>query len=152
MDNRAHAENLGGLLGNLHTLEFAIRLCLAQQPGSPARDLYTDEFRDAPVGTAIPDSDMSNFLTLGQLIKKFNGLFRQSGSAIDPSIVDLRDVLAHGRVFAGPDDSHFRIIKFDRPSNGSVRVSYNQIMTEDWFTESKRRVRAAIETVVRRIP
>jgi len=151
MDNRSHAENLGGLLGNLHSLEFAIRLCLSQQPGAPARNLYTDDFRDASVGTVIPDSDMSNFATLGQLIKKFNDVFQQSGSAVDPSLVDLRDVLAHGRVFAGPDDSHFRIVKFEKPSNGSTRISYNQVMTEAWFTESKRRVREAIETVVGRM-
>lgn len=151
MDNRVHAENLGGLLGNLHSLEFTIRLCLAQQPGSPACNRYTDDFRNAPVGTQISDSEMSNFATLGQLIKKFNDIFRQSGATVDPSIVDLRDALAHGRVFAGPDDNYFRIIKFEKPVNGKARVSYNQVMTEAWFTESKRRVSEAVTTVAQQI-
>lgn len=151
MDNRAHAEHLGGLLGNLHSLDFAIRLCLSQQPGSPARNLYADDFREASVGAIIPDSDMSNYMSLGQLIERFNDLFKRSGSTIDPSLVDLRDVLAHGRVFAGPSDSHFRIVKFDKPIDGNARVSYNQVMTDTWFTDNKRRVREAIAVVMGRI-
>jgi len=151
MENRTHAEHLGGLLGNLHSLEFAIRLCLAQQPGSPARGLYADDFREAAVGTEIPDTDMSNFASLGRLIDKFNAVFGHSGSTVDRDLVRLRDVLAHGRVFAGPDDDHFRIIKFEPPKNGMAKVSYNQTMTEEWFASNKRRVREAIETVAHRI-
>lgn len=59
MDARVHSELLGRVLGNLQTLEVSIRLCLAQRPGSPARDLFMDDFREAPVGTVIPVSDMS---------------------------------------------------------------------------------------------
>lgn len=151
MDNRTHAEHLGGLLGNLHTLEFAIRLCLSQRRESLSRNLYTDDFREASVGTLIADSDMSNYASLGQLIKKFNHLFQQEDSFVDPTLVDLRDVLAHGRVFAGPTDSSLRIVKFDKPVNGYVRVSYNQVMTDAWFTENKQRVRDAITVVIQRV-
>jgi hypothetical protein len=148
MDSRKHAEHLGGLLGNLHTLEFSIRLCLAQRLGSPARGLYADDFREVTVGTHVPDTDMSNFASFGQLIDKFNTVFGLSGSIDDRELVRLRDVLAHGRVFAGPHDDHFRIIKFEPPSNGLAKVSYNQVMTEEWFTSNKQFVREAIETVV----
>jgi hypothetical protein len=94
---------------------------------------------------------MSSYASLGQLIKEFNDLFGQSGTTVDPTLVDLRDVLAHGRVFAGPDEAHFRIVKFDKPSNGNARLSYNQVMTEHWFTDGKRRVREAIATVMGRV-
>ena len=151
MENHSHAEHLGGILGNLQSLEFSLRLCLSQLPGSPIRNMYTDDFRSAPVGTLVPESDMSNYASLGQLIKKFNNTFEPSGSTIDLALVDLRDVLAHGRVFAGPDEDHFRIVKFDKPDNGSARISYNQVMTEHWFIDSKRRVREAIETVMGRV-
>ena len=151
MENNTHAEHLGGVLGNLQSLEFSLRLCLSQLPGSPTRNMYTDDFRNAPVGTLVPESDMSNYASLGQLIKKFNDTFEPSGSTIDPALVDLRDVLAHGRVFAGPDEDHFRIVKFDKPVNGSARMSYNQVMTEQWFIDSKRRVREAIGTVMGRV-
>jgi hypothetical protein len=151
MEHRTHAEHLGGLLGNLQTLEFSIRLCLSQQPGSPARNLYADDFRNAPVGTLISESGMSSYASLGQLIKEFNENFGQTGATVDPALVNLRDVLAHGRVFAGPDETHYRIVKFDRPVNGSARLAYNQVMTEAWFIEGKRRVREAILTVMGRV-
>jgi len=151
MENHAHAEHLGGVIGNLQSLEFSIRLCLSQRPDSLVRSTYTDDFRNAPVGTLVPESDMSSYAPLGQLIKKFNELFGHFGSTIDPTLVDLRDALAHGRVFAGPDEEHFRIVKFDRPINGSARLSYNQVMTEDWFNESKRRLREATHTVMSRL-
>lgn len=151
MEHHAHAEHLGGVIGNLQSLEFSIRLCLSQRPDSPVRNAYTDDFRNAPVGTLVAESDMSSYAPLGQLIKKFNELFGSLGSTIDPALVDLRDALAHGRVFAGPDDEHFRIVKFDRPVNGAARLSYNQVMTEDWFLESKRRVRDAIHAVMNRL-
>ena len=150
MEHHAHAEHLGGIIGNLQTLEFSIRLCLSQQPGSPARNRYTDDFRNALVDTLVPESDMSSYASLGQLIKRFNEIFGHLGSQIDPTLVDLRDVLAHGRVFAGPDEDHFRIVKFDKPVNGSARLSFNQVMTEDWFMHSKLRVRDAIQTVMGR--
>jgi hypothetical protein len=113
--------------------------------------VYADDFRDAAVGTLIPENDMSSYASLGKLIAKFNDLFRQDGATVDPTLVDLRDVLAHGRVFAGPDDDHFRVVKFDKPVNGSARLTYNQVMTEEWFLDCKRRLREAIGTVVARI-
>ena len=149
MDNSVHAEQLGGLVGNLQSLEFAIRLCLAQKPGSLVRDVYTDNFRGMPVGTTIPESDMSNFASLAQLVREFNSSFGDPGSSLlDGTLVALRDVLAHGRVFAGPDDQHFRIVKFDKPHGGRARISYNQVMTDEWFSENKKRVRDAIQVVM----
>jgi hypothetical protein len=94
---------------------------------------------------------MSSYASLGQLIKEFNDIFGQTGATVDPGLVNLRDVLAHGRVFAGPDETHFRIVKFDKPANGSARLAYNQVMTEDWFVDGKRRVREAISTVMGRV-
>lgn len=141
MEHNKHAEHLGGLLGNLQTLEIIIRLCLAQQPGSPARNKFMDEVCNAQVGAQIPESDMSNYASLKELIKKFNKVFSNN---IDSSIVDLRDALAHGRVFQGPNDDFFRIVKFEKPVNGSARLSLNQVMNEEWFNESQERVRKAI--------
>jgi hypothetical protein len=110
--------------------------------------MYTDDFRNAPIGTLVQESDMSSYAPLGQLIKKFNDLFEKNGSRVDLTLVDLRDVLAHGRVFAGPDEDHYRIVKFDKPVDGSACLSYNQVMTEDWFMDGKRRVREAIGIVM----
>lgn len=150
MDTENHAKELGGLIGNLHSLEFIIRLCLAQRSESVARDTYGDEFREMPAGTIVPESDLTDFASLGQLIERFNKCYGVADSQpIDPSLVRLRDAIAHGRVFAGPESTHMRIIKFERPKGGQARIAYNEVMSDRWFLENKARVRDAIHTVGR---
>jgi hypothetical protein len=150
MDTENHAKEMGGLIGNLHTLEFIIRLCLAQRPESVARDTYGDEFREMPAGTIVPESDLTDFASLGQLIERFNKCYGVIDyQPVDPSLVKLRDAIAHGRVFAGPKDTHMRIIKFERPKDGQARIAYNEVMSEQWFLENKARVGDAIHTVAR---
>lgn len=148
MDNHAHALHLGGLVGNLQTLEMMIRLALSQQEGSSAKGTFGDDFRDAPIGTRIPLSDMSNYASLRQLIEEFNEKLSPA-APIDLNLVNLRDALAHGRVSAGPRDNEYRIVKFSKPSKGddSVTVDYSDVMSEAWFVDNKGRVRAAIAIV-----
>lgn len=151
MDKQEHACHLGGLIGNLQSLEIAIRLALAQRPGSVAKDTYGDDFRNAPVGTRIPLSDLSSYASLGKLIKSFNNVFAPT-PPLDSALVDLRDALAHGRVFAGPSENEeeFRIVKFAKPDKGATEVTviYSAVMNEAWFEENKARVRAALKTVM----
>ena len=147
-DLRTHAESLGGLLGDIQSLEFSIRLCLSRREGSPVRDRYVEDFSDAPVGSIVPESDLSSYASLGRLIREFNVIYESSGIAIDPNLVEIRDVLAHGRVFSGPDDFNFRVVKFDKPVGGEARLSYNQVMDEAWFKEQKARLVAAISDVM----
>ncbi|MFA1719913.1 hypothetical protein [Xanthomonas campestris] len=145
MDPDQHAYHLGGLLGNLQTLEMFIRLALAQREGAPVRNTYGDDFRNAPVGTLIPLSDFSNFHSLNQLIDSFNQAFPRS--PLDKDLIKLRDALAHGRVFKGPTEEDFRIVKFSRPSNASVEIEYSAVMDEAWFVENKAWVASAVKTV-----
>lgn len=148
MDNQQHALHLGGLIGNLQSLEIFIRLTLAQRPDSPVQGTYGDDFRNAAVGTLVPVSDLSSYASLRELIKAFNRSFSPT-PPLDLSLVTLRDALAHGRVFAGPSEEEFRIVKFEKPAKGAteVAVEYSAVMTEGWFIDNMAKVRAAIETV-----
>lgn len=148
MDTQQHAFHLGGLIGNLQSLEIAMRLALAQLPGSVVKDTYGDDFRNAPVGTRVPISNLSSYASLRELINAFNIAFTPA-TRLDLSLVTLRDALAHGRVFAGPCEEEFRIVKFAKPSKGAleVAVEYSAVMNEAWFIENKTRVRSAMETV-----
>lgn len=148
MDNSEHAELLGGLVGNFQSLEIAIRLAMAQRHDSVARNTYGDDFRNAPVGTVIALSDLTDFASLRDLINGFNSAFSPE-KPLDLSLVTLRDALAHGRVFAGPSEEEFRIVKFTKPAKGAtnVAVEYSEVMTKGWFTENKARVRQAVEIV-----
>jgi hypothetical protein len=58
--------------------------------------------------------------------------------------VKVRDALAHGRVMAATEGGILRLIKFDKPKDGKVRVSVNEHLTSAWFTEQKTLVRKAL--------
>lgn len=137
-----YARHLGGLLTNYHGLEFFLRLFLlgledAQPIGLPhGTDVYS-----LPVGTDVPLSDLTSYDSLGNLIDKYNDHAEEVGlSTIDRSLVDVRDALAHGRVSATDPSDIMRLIKFSRPNNGSVTVTFNAVLSEEWFKEQKRRV------------
>ena len=66
---------------------------------------------------------------------------------LDTTLIDLRDALAHGRVSAAEQNETLRLVKFSKPNGGLTRVTYNQLMTEDWFMEQKSRIRNAITEV-----
>jgi hypothetical protein len=149
VDLDEHARHLGGLLGNLQSLEFSLRLFLNRMPGarpiglSLGIDLYA-----ASVGTEVPESDLTSYDTLRMLVTKFNAEMKRRGKAgLDPFFVELRDALAHGRVSAAVPDDHLRLLKFDKPINGKVRVTFNEVMTEDWFKAGKRRIYDSIRDV-----
>lgn len=144
-----HAIHLGGLIANLQSLEFLLRAFL--QKLASARPLgipYGTDVYSYPVGTELPESELTSYDSLGQLIDKYNAEMRKLGHPkIDPTLVELRDALAHGRVSAGTIDENLRLVKFDRPINGRVRVSFNEALTTSWFTKQKKRVYDAAQSV-----
>jgi hypothetical protein len=141
-----HAKQLGQLLGNFQSLEFILRAFLQALPS--ARPLGIPHGTDIyvfPVGTELPENELTSFDSLGKLIEKFNAEMSVRGfSGIDPRLVEIRDALAHGRVSSASVDDDLRLLKFDRPVNGKVRVVFNEKMTATWFVTQKKRVYEAI--------
>jgi hypothetical protein len=144
-----HVMYLGKVIGNLHSLEIALRLFLDRlNPGPylPAGKSYYQ----LQAGDSVPENAFTNFDTLGDLVDKYNEAICKKDTAllIDRSVVQLRDLLAHGRVSAdAPDETRLAIIKFDRPQNGSVRVTDCAQMTEKWFKDRIDFARAQLEKV-----
>lgn len=134
-----HTLSLGKLVVNLQSLEFLLRGFLSTIydldsngliPGMP-RDMY-----DLDVGTVVPENYLTNYYSLGQLIDKYNSYVnaRDTSLSINKQIlVDLRDALAHGRVSGPAPSPPLKIIKFDPPRGGQVRVTFSQTMDENWF-------------------
>lgn len=154
MDLDEHARHLGGLLGNLQSLEFALRIFLTHLPGArpisapSGFDLYA-----AALGAYVPESDMTSYDTLSRLIAKFNKeMIRRGAPLLDASVIELRDALAHGRVSAPLPDEHLRLLKFSKPVNGVVQVTFSEVMNEEWFKNQKARVYALIRQVQGQIP
>lgn len=144
-----HCKHLGGLLVNLQSLEFMIRAYLQKYSSTqPLGTPYGVSFYTYPVGSELPENELTNYDTLGILIDKVNQIFSQSRkSTIDRSIVDIRDALAHGRISASAIDDQMRLIKFTKPVNGKVKIVFNEAMTEQWFTLNKKRVLDAINLI-----
>jgi hypothetical protein len=149
-----HARQLGGLVGNFQSLEFVLRAFLQGLPtarpiGIPrGTDIYS-----FPVGTELPENEMTSYESLDQLIYRFNSEMKKRGlPEIDRTLVEVRDALAHGRVSAASMNDNLRLLKFDRPVNGRVRVTFNEQLSESWFVTQRKRVYEAIQSVAKVMP
>jgi len=147
-----HCAELGGLLANFQSLEFILRVFLHKLPSArPLGYPHGTDIYSFPIGSTLPVNELTSYDSLGSLIKKYNAELnlRHPGLQIDPTLVDLRDALAHGRVSApAGDNTLLRLLKFSKPdANGQVRVVFNSEMTRAWFKSQKRRILEAVERV-----
>ncbi len=144
-----HILYLGKLVGNLQSLEALLRVYLLKVASRAKGGSQTGpSYWGLAVGDNIAEDEFSNYDSLGDLIKRFNAEVtkRDLSLLVDASVVDIRDILAHGRVGGdAPDTSTLRIVKFGKPSQGRVAV----IMDEQWFGTNITLVREQIERVSR---
>ena len=148
-----HAYSLGKLLANFQSLEFILRAFLWNLPLAPScgvpcgTDIYS-----LPVGTELDECAFTNYDSLGKLIEKYNlGAGDRRLPQIDPTLVDIRDALAHGRVSTDSLDQPPRLLKFSCPRNGRVRITFNEQLTQSWFKHQIHRVCEAIQSVRERV-
>jgi hypothetical protein len=144
-----HAKQLGGLVGNFHSLEFILRAFLQQLPTArPIGIPHGADIYSFPVGTELPESELTSYDSLRELIEKFNReMGRRSLPGVDETLVEVRDALAHGRVSAADPSDTLRLLKFSKPQNGRVRITFGETMTAAWFQTQKQRVLDAIHAV-----
>lgn len=145
-----HAIHLGKLLGNLQSLEALLRGYLRNIEAKHAPNLGQKLYWSLNVGDVVPEDAFTNYDTLGALISRFNADIsrRDKSLTIDPSVVETRDLLAHGRVAAdNPDPALLRIVKFDRLRDGKVAVVASALMSEAWFAERNTLVLAQMENI-----
>ena len=133
-----HAKNLGKLVANMQSLEFALRAFLmnneiASGVSSP-QSVNLDTMND---GDIVPENALTNYDTLKELIKKYNHNHKilSAGLMIDKTLVDVRDAIAHGRVSAPTPSASLRLLKFDKPKNHRVKVTFSVLVTKEWFRE-----------------
>lgn len=141
-----HALHLGKIILNLHSLEFILRVCLDRLPTAPASGLpWGTDIYTKPVGTILPVSDLTSYESLGQLIERYNAEVekRKIGNPVDLALVEIRDAIAHGRV-STKEEAPMHLIKFSKPRDGKVSITFNLVMDEEWFKSSSKRVRDAI--------
>jgi hypothetical protein len=131
-----HAANLGMVMVNLQSLEFVLRMFLLEVEGNQSGINY----HQLSVGDQIIENAFSNWDTLGELVAKYNDRIKpvDCSLCIDDSVIELRDALAHGRVSAPETSLPLRLLKFTKPRDGQVEVSFADLMDETWFQEQCR--------------
>ena len=145
MDDRKYAENLGRLVNNMQELEMLLRATLFQD--EIARGISKQTDKRLVQGEIIPENAYTNWDTLGALIQKYNKLTISTGLTIDETLVDIRDAIAHGRVFAYTPTGISQLVRFYKPENNQVKVKFSVSMTDEWFGKAIGRFYDAIRRV-----
>lgn len=98
-----------------------------------------DEVPEWKSGDWVELSPLTNDLDLRGVLERYNKAAKEYRVDIE-RIVNLRDALAHGRVFGrGPIQTaiSFRLLKFEREAKDKkVQVAMAKDMTKEWFNEN----------------
>jgi len=141
-DLETYACLIGKIIVNLHSLEFILRCYLSNRNDPPNATLAPGALQKLKVGDVVPLGEMTNFDTLGELIDRYNQYIPDLAFAVDRSVIDLRDALAHGRASAF-DRPEITLMKFAKPARGAQETSvvYAEVLNETWLNTQRKRVR-----------
>ena len=146
MDDRKRTQSLGRLVSNIQTLELLLRACLFED--EIAKGLSKQSINIELVkGEIVDENAFTNWDTLRDLIQKYNELPISKGLTIDETLVDIRDAIAHGRVFADTPLGINQLVRFQKPKKNKVEVEFSVSMTEEWFGTQIRRFYDAVRKV-----
>ena len=144
-----HLYALGKLLVNLHALEMSLRAFLVNR--SDARlvhQTYGTDILTLPIGSVLPESDLTTHAYLSDLVKQFNEVAAKKGSStIDAGVIEVRNTLVHGCVFGREASFPVHILKFSKASSGEVKILTSEKMTADWFAQQHRTIVSALQIV-----
>jgi hypothetical protein len=146
MTPEEHLIGLGKLVANLQSLEMFLRLFLA---GDSKENVIFPSAGD----TLVPETFLTNFDSLGELVRKYNKALTGSEFSqysLEPSIVQTRDMLAHGRL-SGETPQLFPLTlwKFGRSDKaGNIRVEQSVTLSSDWFDSQRQSALDGINRVI----
>ncbi len=148
MNQEQHPLNLGKLLVNFQSLEFVLRAFLWESEKDKDKELKLYELKK---GDIVTENAFTNYDSLNSLINKYNRnpKISSEGLKIDGTITDVRDAIAHGRVAGKTPTPPFSLLKFSKPKNRLVRVTFSVQLTREWFNEQLPRVQSAVLTVTK---
>jgi len=150
MDLSEHATMMGKLLVSFQCLEYALRAFLYERRDPPHEPLASGTDLDTMTfGDVLPENAITRWDSLTHLIKRYNRAISDGQLAVDPSLVDLRDALAHGRMAASLSERNLALIKFTRPYAGRVEVGFREELSKEWREIQIKRVLAECEKVGR---
>ena len=142
--------NMGKLVANMQSLEFILRGFLHNR--EIAKGITPDakiNYNNMRKGNIVPNNAFTNCDTLRDLIHKYNTTpeITSANLAIDETLVDIRDAIAHGRISSDDITAPMHLLKFKKPKGDQVEVSFSELMTKEWLKKQVNRFRDAVITV-----
>lgn len=143
-----HALGIGQIIGNLQSLEVAIRLFLEWVEPGPASPRWSDPF-SLKQGGRLPKTALTDYASLGQLIDRYNRHIAAINLelTVDRSVVEVRDALVHGRLLAQESRRPLRLFRFSEPCGGTVEVRQVTDVTDKWLADQRRHIADELEKV-----
>ena len=143
-NDKIYLEKLGGLLVNISSLEFLLRVCLLRHEGKEQGKFALNKVK---VGERVEKNSFTGRDTLGTVIEKFNRIFKnQHGVNKLQNLNKIRNVITHSRIFPDNPNTPLIIIKFNSSMNRRfVDVEAIQELNEKWLNEELKLVRLEIK-------
>lgn len=140
----AYTMALGKVIVNLQSLEITLRLFLQCQAARANPEIGQVKVAPLKIGQQVPIDHFSSYDSLSELIQKFNESIQpaDTNSLIDKQIVELRDALAHGRIWGSNPYPPFHIVKFAKPKgrDTSVAVTFSETISIEWLATQTLRI------------
>jgi hypothetical protein len=134
--SESHFKDTGKLVVNMQSFETIIRGFLyndevAKGTASSAQI----DFSKVKQGDIVLKNAFTNYDAMRDLIRKYNSDSRIMSAAltVDEALADIRDAIAHGRLFSSDLSDTMQLLKFKRPNKDKVGVAFSESMTKDWF-------------------
>jgi len=144
MDDTKRLENLGKLVHNMQTLEFMLRGILFADEITKGISKQLTNNPKFEKGELLPVNAFTNWDSLYELVQKYNQLPISKGFEIDETLVEIRNAIAHGRVFLYSLEGNIHLVKFKIPKGNEVEIEFSEWMTEEWVGKQNDRFFEAI--------
>lgn len=144
---KRHALNLGKLLGMLQSIEMGSRMAIVKLDRRAA-DQVQSQLPQLKAGDMVEINALTNSDDLRQTLEQYNKRASLDRRIEIEPIVNLRDALAHGRVFGFGSVKPLRLLKFSRKTKGEkILIELALDMTDEWFGESIITLEQALEQI-----
>ena len=148
MEESEYLLTLGKLVANLHSLEFSLRAFLLKNFESREPKV---NLTNIIAGDEVPLNSFTNYDTLGRVIDRYNEVVQPvyPSCCVDKTVVEVRDMIAHGRIAGKTLTPPYELVKFGKPNKSSM-VPVEQVVTLDshWLSSNVNLVLDQIHKVV----
>jgi len=146
-----YALNLGKLVSTLQSLEFCLRAFLLEvETHNSGQAQNPTNYQQLKVGDRVVVDAFTNYDNLSNLIEKYNKVLLPVDPklTISKSLVGIRDALAHGRIASFIPLGNMNLLKFSKPQNNQVEVTYSADLNTVWFKDNIKIALDGIKNVV----